>query len=254
MNRLKAEARAEYEQITGWIRELYDQPDARQQIESRLLETWSVTRERVEERGIANWTHRRYAIPLRTEFEGDRLVAHSARGGSMQRWKKYPQPVRVAISSPAESVRRFIAAWVGWLWLAALAITILSRRYGLIAAEAMLAISLVCGAAWAVAPNYTLTVQGVFSNDPLFFAAVMYLSSLVCLALRLAPRLDDLDRSLRLRFRIRTLLIATGVIAAFLAMGTFGYFALLVLTIGACIFAVILQWQHRARTAHRITP
>ncbi len=96
---------------------------------------------------------------------------------------------------------------------------------------------MVCGVAWLTAPNYTITVQGILSNDSLFYAAVMYVVSLACLGHRLAAELLHLDCPLRFRFSLRSLLVVTAIVAVLLGMGPFGYFSLCLLVIGAALLA-----------------
>ena len=238
IERLQTEARTEYKRTVAWIHNLYSQPGGRQQVENKLKDAWSVNWETDGHRDVANWRHEKYGIPLQTEFEQDKLVAHRAGNGHVL--TMYPQPPQLARSSRAESIRRFVADWAGWLWLAALSITVLPRRWGLLAAQAMLAISLACGAAWLVTPHYTITIQGVLSNAPLFFAAIMYFTSLVCLAHHVAAELAHLDQPLRFRFGLRTLFILTAIVAILLAMGPFGYFTLSVSVAGSIIFLASL--------------
>jgi hypothetical protein len=127
-----------------------------------------------------------------------------------------------------------IPSYAAIAWLVALGVAVISRRFGLVAAEAMVVISLACGTAWLVSPLYDLSLQGIVSNDSLFFALLMYLLSLSLLAFRLPN-----DKLPRFQFQVRTLLSVTGLVAILLAMGPFGYVALAALSAGAVLLVTV---------------
>jgi hypothetical protein len=135
----------------------------------------------------------------------------------------------------AESIRKLIPRSAIVAWFLAFAVAATSNRFGRIAAESMVAVSLACGAAWLVNPLYSLTFRGVFSNDPLFSALMMYLASVSLLAMR-----TPIDHA-SIRFNLRALMAIIAAIAVLMAMGPLDYVAILVFGFGGVLFISILQ-------------
>lgn len=253
ITRLQSESQNEYARLVDRLRELNSQKGSRQRVGGLLTAAGAGLHiESGQERDIATWIHPEYGIHLRMEFQEDRLVGFGAGGGGSSVLSIHPQPPSVARTSRAEAIRQVVATWGRWLWLIVLPLALVSRRYGLVAAEGLLAVAIACGAASLVSPLHTLSPAGIFSNDPLFFAALMYVTSVVCLALRCGPQLErTLPLWQKFRFRLRTLLVLIAATAVLLAMGPFGCVALVVLAIGSVLFATTLvaySWPTREPT------
>src|SRR6185295_12020515 len=88
-----------------------------------------------------------------------------------------PQPTRASRESAAELMRRPLPTVGVYAWLAATLCWCALRNWRVLAAEMSLAAALLAGMAWLVDPAYSVTSQGVFNNDNLFFAALMLLAS-----------------------------------------------------------------------------
>lgn len=228
----EAEGAQEYSRLKQLRNDLRDDPNARRRLEQELNNGRPFDYEQEGRRDIARWYHPEYGIRLEFRFEEDRLVGTSMRFSTSLIQASLPQPLRFSRTSSAEAIRRRVPTSAAFVWLAGLAVTIASRKYGLVGSEAMLAASLAFGAAHAVNPGYTMTVRGIFSNDPLFFAVAMYVASLIALAVRMPPLKG------RFRFRMLHLLVFMTALAVLLAMGPLGYFAIAVFAAGA----VLLYW------------
>ncbi len=227
---LQVEAQVEFERLGAWLRTLNSQADAKQQIEKELQGGEPFLLKKHGKYQVANWTHPKYGIQVELQFFEKKLVGHGSHTGTVP----LPQPSRHSFDSNAESVRKKIPRPAIAAWLAALFVAAVSARYGRVAEEFMLAISLACGTAWLVNPWYSITLLGIFSNDILFFALLMYLASIFLLALR-TPKYH-----MSMRFSLRTLLAITTALAVLMAMGPFGYVMISVFAIGGLLFAVLL--------------
>jgi hypothetical protein len=238
--RLESEAKEGYRRWGDWLRSLYPLADARQQAADKLNGGRPLTVEPDGDYETARWTDPKYGIELELTFAGDKLVAFGRHFGTGALLAAYPQPTRLAQASRAEAARRLVAQWCVWLWLIALVASI-RGRWGRIGAEAMLALTLAHGTARLFRPGHPLTLQGIFSNDPLFFVLLMYLMSLAWLAFQVSTEMRARGRTWRIRFRLRSLLVLTAAIALLLAMGPFGYMSLCAFALGGAWFALFLR-------------
>jgi hypothetical protein len=231
----------EYERLVASLRSLHGQPGGRDQVIKELAGGDSLSFREEKGRDVASWSHPQYGIRVNLAFEGDRLVGHGLRGGSHV-WEVYRMPPKpIGTLSTADHLRRLVVRWGPWVWFVCLLVAMASRSYGLAAAQMMLMITLACGVAWTVASNFPITVRGIFSNDKLFFAATMYVFSLVVLAIRVAPVVARSARPRLMQFGMRTLLSVMALVAVFSAMGPLGYFAMCVFAVGGALFFIMLQ-------------
>jgi uncharacterized protein involved in exopolysaccharide biosynthesis len=118
-------------------------------------------------------------------------------------------------------------------------------RRRLIAAQLMLATALICGMAWLVDPNYSITWRGVFSNDNLFFSALMLFGAAALLGVTLRTGTERPPLVSEIRFRLSDGLVGMTVAAILLAIGPFGYVTLLAGMAAALIFAAFLYFFRR---------
>jgi len=71
----------------------------------------------------------------------------------------------------------FSLGWGTGAWLVALILCIAWKQQRRALAEIMLALTLMCGTAWLTWPYSSITIKGIFSNDMLFWGAVMLVVS-----------------------------------------------------------------------------
>ena len=114
-------------------------------------------------------------------------------------------------------------------------------------AQVLLAAALASGMAWLVNPGYSISRQGVFSNDSLFWALVMLIFSIYLLAVTTALHSPHMALKLpSFQFRLRQLLLAVTVAAVLLAAGPFGWFVSITAIAGTLVFAVV-YYHYRSR-------
>ena len=93
-----------------------------------------------------------------------------------------PIPTPPPFDQLTEEIQRqfagsFSLGWGTGAWLVALALCIFWKQQRQVLAEIMFALTLMCGTAWLTWPYYSLTIKGIFSNDMLFWAAIMLVIS-----------------------------------------------------------------------------
>ena len=238
---LQVESEAETKRLRSWLKSLSSHPDAKQEAGQELYAGGPLPLAKEGNYDVARWAHPKYGTQVELTFLGDNLVGTGSRSGTGLLQSANPQPPRRAFDSKAEVIRQSIITPAILFWFLALIVAGVSTRFGRIAAEFMLAASLVYGAARLLNPAYTVTLQGVFSNDSLVFAALMYVASIVLFARRW-PR----DQT-TIRFSLRTLLAMTSVVAFLIAMKPVGYVAIAVFAVGAMLFVGLQSRQTNLR-------
>ena len=128
-----------------------------------------------------------------------------------------------------------------YTWLAAIACWIVLRNWRL-AAQVSLAAALACGMAWLVNPFYSITWNGVFSNDNLFFAALMLVAMRALLGMSSQKRSAKTPLISEFRFRVFDLLVIVTAAAILLTAGPFGYVTLLAAVAVALVFAMFFYF------------
>ena len=132
---------------------------------------------RQDERDVAVWTDPISGATFELSFQDDKWMGY--RGSSIP--KAPPAPTPAVFDKATERIRSLIAGWNrGWgpaAWLVLLALCLALKRRRLLLAQLLLGTALVSFAAWLVAPNYSLTRQGVFSNDMLVLGTLMLVLS-----------------------------------------------------------------------------
>jgi hypothetical protein len=239
---LEGQSAVRYEELKAWAATLYSDPDARAAIAQKLEgarrpEVQPLAREFKAQDNL-KYELDKYGIEFEFQFSDGRLISQASRRSVPALAAANPPPQSFAHEGPAESVRRWVPLCAIVFWLALLPVAIFWRRWGLVAAEAMLMLVLAGGTAWLVSPSYDLTPHGIFSNDVLFYAVVAYMASLVILTWRLA---GASDRPRKLQFSLRALLAVTTLAAILLAMGAIGYVALGTLAAGSIFVLVTLS-------------
>lgn len=271
VTQLGAEVEAEEQRISNFLFELHFQPDAKQQVEEFLNDGAPFELKPQGEKEVATWTHPEYGFQVIISFEGDELGTCGVGSGYAWVRAQNPEPGRPSLTSSAEWIRQSVIKYEGlWPWLAALVISIISRRFGLLASEVMVAVPLLLGTANLLWPVSIPGTQRLGLNGPQFYStamfAVMYLLGLPFLAYRLAQR----GFRPRFRFGIRTILLVTTVAAVLFALRPAGLVALSVVGISAPPFLLLchlfanrvdylrshatrLELERTMRTAHRMS-
>lgn len=77
-----------------------------------------------------------------------------------------------------ESIRKFILSWSLFGWLVAVVVGIARPRFRPIVARILLVFAAICAACWFLKPGYSLTWNGVTSNDSLAWALILLVLSI----------------------------------------------------------------------------
>ena len=149
----------------------------RSEVEKLLNDGQPLPLSRHGEKTVAVWTDPTSGATFNLEFQDNKWMGYSG-GGST---KPLPAPNPSAFDEATEGIRSLIAGWnKGWgpaAWVVLLVLCLALKRHRLLLAQLLLGTALVSFAAWLVAPNYTLTLRGIFSNDMLFWGTVMLVLS-----------------------------------------------------------------------------
>jgi hypothetical protein len=234
---LRIEAKQHYDEVVEWMRLNSSQPDFCQVIQQRFNGDYTRTLLKEGDREEFKWVHVKYGFVIEATFLDEQVLGHGARWGSSDVEQIYPPPPVVRFTSQAERIRRFAASWLAWAWVLLLPFALFSRHRGMIAAQVGFAVVLAYAVAQLTAPNYSLTSQGIFSNDPLFPAALMFLSSVVLLAVR-SP--TSLQRLKQMKFRLRSILLVTTMCAIAAASGPIGLVAMVAFLLGLPLYFGVL--------------
>lgn len=187
-------------------------------------------------RDVFIWTDPKYGAVYTFYFTDGIFVGLTANGGGVN-GHLHPRPNYSARSNSAESLRQRIARFSTYIWCAAIFCWLAARSWRLLAAQIALAAAITSGMAWLVNPFYSITWQGVFSNDSLFFAVVMLAISAALLGITLGRAAASTSSSPAIRFRLLDLLMIITASAILLALGPFGYVALSALLATFIVFA-----------------
>jgi hypothetical protein len=242
--RLSNEGMAEYRRLVAHFGNLQSQQGSQKTLQDELnggqpFELRS--KEGVQDRQVVEWSHPKYGGSYAFEFENGVLRGISAGYGGVPE-SLHPRPAMYSRTNFAERVRAQIARFAGYLWLIALAGWYFFRTWRVLTAQVLLVLALAYGMAQTVNPAYSVTWRGIFSNDPLFFVAIMILFSVAMLAVSLASQLSVRPKLSSFRFRLRDLLVALTVVAIAFAAGPFGYTTLAFGAIASLVFAAFFYW------------
>lgn len=234
---LRVESKNHYDELVDWMRMNSSQVDAREMFERRFAGEYTLTSRDEGDLVETRWVHSKYGYAVNVTFQDERVIGQGASWGSSDVERISPAPPVVRFTSRAERIRSFLASWSPWVWLALLPLAWFSRRRGMAAAQVTFAVALAYAVAQLTAPNYSLTSQGIFSNDPLILAAVMFLSSVALLANRSPTSLRGLKQ---IKFRVRTILLFTTLCAIAAAAGPIGWVAIAAVVCGAPLYLLTL--------------
>ena len=139
-----------------------------------------VTAERKSGKEIVYWTDALSKCTFRLSF-WERDAEFSGFHRMKTTYPDPPSPTR--FDRFTESIR---SSWAGWngglgplLWLILLVAFFTAKKWQYWLGHVALLVSMSCFAAWLVAPNYTITVRGIFSNDKLFWGTFMVIISVI---------------------------------------------------------------------------
>ena len=182
---LEAESQIRYQELRAWADGLHQAADPQRDIADMLNHGQRLPLEKKADHEVFFWRHPEYGIEMDFNFSGEKLISHGSRRSSPEVMAATPRPPLFTHDGLAESLRRMLPVYAIACWFIAFGAAVVWQRYGLVAAEAMLVISLVSGTAWLVSPMYDFSLRGILSNDSLAFAVPMYLVSVVAVAFRL---------------------------------------------------------------------
>ena len=199
------------------------------------------------ERKTTVWRREPYGSKWTLEFDDqNHLVGMSANTGSNNAFAQLQPVSRATFEDTGEGLRKSIAHYGPRCW-----VIVLLAWFGLASlrpnlSDVLLMIATATAMAQLVSPAYSL--QTMFSNDPLFFGAVMIAVSLAMLA-RTSPQLGQLvaTKLLPRRYGIRWILALTAVIAILVRLGWYGY------VIGSIMAAAIVWYLLMASVVNRPT-
>lgn len=235
--KLQAEGQKEFERLKDFLDAKHASACTRSELESELNGGRPFDLQVQNDRNEVNWSHPKFAIPIRLSFEGDQLNGFSISGGSPRALPENAQPKPKRFDSRAESIRKLALRISVVGWLAALVFYTFGKHARL-GANFMLASALVFGTATLVAPLYT--IGGVASNDHMFWAIIMYAWGLVALA-RTWP-----VAGLKPQFGVGQLLLALTACALLFGLGPFGYFSLAVFAGSGVFLAGLIAFGRRS--------
>lgn len=133
---------------------------------------------------IARWKDPNSGLNVEFDFNSDN--GWTGWGSSLSNVHNVPQPTRAPFDQFTHKIQRLFAGsfslGIGTVaWLVAIALYIVWKKQRQALSEIMLALTLMCGTAWLMWPSYYLTLSGIFSNDMLFWAVLMLMTSTIAL-------------------------------------------------------------------------
>lgn len=173
---LAAQQNQRAQQTASRVRQLWDKGATRTELEAALNEGRPFQTEPQDGYEVATWTDPLAGLSMELTLHNQHWIAFGT---------KSPTVAATTPSIPpsdqfTEAIRRSIAGWWSglgiWTWLALVLLALVFwRRHALVLLELALAVAVVTTTAWLVAPNYSLALKGIFSNDMLAIAAMMLL-------------------------------------------------------------------------------
>jgi hypothetical protein len=232
--RLEKDGNAEYHRLVAHFDSLHWTPNSQHKLEEELnggrpFDTSGGSPELTFE-----WSDPTYDCHFEFTFRDGVLVGNSGSWGTDSLLRVCPKPTYNSRENLAEQIRRPLVRAGIFAWLGALICWFVFRRWRVLIAQVSLAAALLVGIAWLTDPYYSVTSQGIFSNDNLFFAALMLLASAAMLGSSFASR----PSAWQLRFGLFDLFLALTFAAMLLAIGPFGYVTLVAALAVALVSAV----------------
>jgi hypothetical protein len=163
-----------------------------------------------------------------------------------------PTPVsRDTFENNGEQFRRAVGTYGKWGWAALLIVWVVARSRRNVVGELLLATAIAFTAADAVMPLYTLL--DIFSNDALYFAALLFVISCAAVVATSQPLRSFVSRRILSRqFSIRWMMGVTGLIAVLVFFGWYGAVLGSLLAVAVIAYGV-LSLLHRSNAAPRVT-
>jgi hypothetical protein len=175
-----------------------------------------------------------------------RLVGWQTLGTSNLLFAQRKPVSQATFEGTGEKIRRSIVQNGPWIWAPGLLAWLFFSPLRSSLSHALLMVATSIAIAQLVAPNYTL--PGLFSNDALFFGALMVSVSVASLA-RTSPQIGGFVAAhiLPHRFGIKWILALTATIAILVRLGWYGY------VIGSILAAAIVWYLLMASVVNRPT-
>lgn len=200
--------------------------------------------------------HPHHGVELEYTFAGE-LTGSTLRSNLDTLTAMYPQPVDISRTGTAEQIRQALISLLGFLWLVAVTLSLVSRRWGMASAWTALLVTFALGAAWVVDPLYSLDLRGITSNDTLFGFLIMYPIAIGSLANHYVWRSRQAKASRGtppVQFNLRSLLLVTTVTALLLAIGPLGYLAVATIVVGYGLFWLLGGYLAMLRAGGGLLP
>jgi len=215
-------------------------PRSRQALKEKLNGGKPFVATKAEERDVVTWVDPGSGREFRLDFRGDHWTGWSSHWGSDANVPEPRRPTDIHKDS-REQIRRHVSGFGPFFWgLSLVTLVVLATLGGVlelaklpayaealrphkrVLADAALASAILCTLAWMVSPQYTLTFQGVTSNDNLAIA-VMMLAITIPVAAYQAARQPVMSNLQPHQFSVRAMLLLTTLLAAMFALAPFGY-------------------------------
>ena len=249
---LTKEGDAEWKRLIALIDSVHSKPGSQKALEKKLNggapfalhALKEKERAQYEGREVFDWRHPKYGMTYSLIFENGILVGSNGGWGGVPE-SLHPRPLYAARTDAAEWLRQRIARSAGYAYWAAIVGWFALGKYRYLTAQIGLAAALAYGMAWLVNPYYSITWRGVLSNDNLFLGGLMLLGAAALLGVTSQNSSARPPLVSEIRFRLFDLLVVVTMAAILLAIGPFGYVALLAGLAAAIVFAAFLYFYRR---------
>jgi len=242
-------------------------PVSRQRLEQEINQgrPFSLQWDQKRGRHLTTWVDPQSGRSFRLSFHDGQWTGYNTHWGNLP---PVPPP-RAIYADGREQVRKLIVGYGPLFWLLSLlllaalaALRAILRLAGLppypkglqphcqFLADALVALAILCTLAWLVNPAYSITVNGVTSNDNLAWAVIILAISVHVLAAATPARVrDETEAKGPWQYSLRSLLLATALCAVMFALAPFGYIVAMFAAggWGLYVFARVLMGRHPVR-------
>ena len=227
------------ESMNKWLDSFKFDSPARMQVEEKLKSDnfKEVPKEPLDVSEIDSWVHQETGLSINLVFaKDDCLFFHQVLWGPAEREKVNPKPIVTSGWGFMEKTRKGLS-W-GSLIVYLISLTCLGFRKSIKARQwfslLMVASSLTGCCCSLVNPRYSITWQGVFSNESLLAGAIMLLLAIVYLACSYPKQKLQLD--------LKSLILVVSFAAVLSALGIVGLVTLGTFAVGTGVFLFANQY------------
>ncbi len=245
-------------------------PVSRRRLEQELNQgrPFSLQWDQKQGRHQTTWVDPESGRSFRLSFRDGQWTGYNTHWGSDANLPPVPPP-RAIYADGREQVRKLIVGYGPFLWfLSLLLLAVLGALRAILClaglppyakglqphcqslADALVALAILCTLAWLVNPGYSITVNGVTSNDNLAFAVFLLAISIPVLAAATPARVrDETEAKGPWQYSLRSLLLATALCAVMFALAPLGYVVAMFAAggWGLYAFARVLMGRHPVR-------